>query len=235
MIDFHTHLLPNIDDGASCAEESRLMLDALSFQGVKKAVLTPHFYPLADTVKNFLSRRKTAVENLLGVYDENNHPQLYLGAEVAYYHGIGKAETLQDMRICGTDLFLLELPYCKWDEGVVDDVFEFAENTRNKVIIAHINRYLTFKNAKYLDAMLKNGIMLQANAEWFIDKKTFKQGLKYVKNGSITFFGSDAHNALTRPPRLKEAMDKITEKLGEKAILQTFATGDVLLETAKKI
>ena len=56
MIDFHTHLLPNMDDGSASVEETKLLLDELTAQGVKKAILTPHFYPLADTINNFFKK-----------------------------------------------------------------------------------------------------------------------------------------------------------------------------------
>ena len=44
-VDFHTHLLPGMDDGSASVTESRAMLDLMGAQGVTAAVLTPHFYP----------------------------------------------------------------------------------------------------------------------------------------------------------------------------------------------
>ena len=43
MIDIHTHILPGIDDGSSCIEESISMLGMLMEQGVGTVVATPHF------------------------------------------------------------------------------------------------------------------------------------------------------------------------------------------------
>ena len=44
MIDFHSHVLPGIDDGSDCVEESLEMLHTAKKQGVSMMLATPHFY-----------------------------------------------------------------------------------------------------------------------------------------------------------------------------------------------
>ena len=44
MIDFLTHLLPQMDDGSKSVEESHEMLAALAAQGVDTVVASPNFY-----------------------------------------------------------------------------------------------------------------------------------------------------------------------------------------------
>ena len=44
MIDLHTHILPNVDDGSSSLEESLALLRMLASQGVTLTAATPHFY-----------------------------------------------------------------------------------------------------------------------------------------------------------------------------------------------
>lgn len=44
MIDFHSHVLPGIDDGSDCVEESLEMLHTAKNQGVSTMLATPHFY-----------------------------------------------------------------------------------------------------------------------------------------------------------------------------------------------
>ena len=43
MIDFHSHVLPGIDDGSDCVEESLEMLHTAKNQGVSTMLATPHF------------------------------------------------------------------------------------------------------------------------------------------------------------------------------------------------
>ena len=44
MIDLHTHILPDIDDGARDVETSLALIKAEKEQGVKEIVFTPHYY-----------------------------------------------------------------------------------------------------------------------------------------------------------------------------------------------
>ena len=49
MVDFHTHILPGIDDGSPDVKTSLEMLKMLRGQGVDKIVATPHFYLAKDS------------------------------------------------------------------------------------------------------------------------------------------------------------------------------------------
>ena len=43
MIDFHNHILPNVDDGPKSLEESLEMIDCATNQGITDIVQTVHF------------------------------------------------------------------------------------------------------------------------------------------------------------------------------------------------
>ena len=43
FIDMHSHILPNVDDGAKDIEETRKMLQMAYDDGVREMVATPHF------------------------------------------------------------------------------------------------------------------------------------------------------------------------------------------------
>ena len=43
MVDFHTHILPGIDDGSDSVECSIEMLKQEAEQGISHVVATPHF------------------------------------------------------------------------------------------------------------------------------------------------------------------------------------------------
>ena len=60
IIDFHSHILPGIDDGSESVEQSIAMLRMEAEQGITHVVATPHFYPRHDTPQRFLQRRKDA-------------------------------------------------------------------------------------------------------------------------------------------------------------------------------
>ena len=58
--DFHTHILPGIDDGAKTPEESLKLINSLRVQGIKNIVLTSHYYSHKESMEDFLKRREEA-------------------------------------------------------------------------------------------------------------------------------------------------------------------------------
>ena len=60
MIDWHSHILPGMDDGSKDPEESIAMLDMLEQQGIDTVIATPHFYANEETTEEFLGRRKVS-------------------------------------------------------------------------------------------------------------------------------------------------------------------------------
>ena len=60
MIDFHTHILPGIDDGAKDVSVSAAMLETEKEQGVNEIVLTPHYYGKFYSPTDFVRRRAAA-------------------------------------------------------------------------------------------------------------------------------------------------------------------------------
>ena len=55
MVDFHTHILPRIDDGATDETTSLQMLNIALKQGISDVVLTPHYYG-KESVQDFLQK-----------------------------------------------------------------------------------------------------------------------------------------------------------------------------------
>ena len=50
LIDFHSHFLPQIDDGSRSIEESVKILDIMAKGGIDSIVATPHFYCTEQSV-----------------------------------------------------------------------------------------------------------------------------------------------------------------------------------------
>ena len=111
VIDFHTHVLPAVDDGSKSVEQSIEMLASLAEQSANTVVATPHFYANDESVEDFLEKRNRAYEILKshGRFEQN----IILGAEVRYYDGISHLQDLKKLRIEGTKLLLIEMPFDK--------------------------------------------------------------------------------------------------------------------------
>ena len=115
LTDFHSHILPGVDDGSRSVEQSLQMLRAEADQGIMRIVATPHFYARHDDPDRFIRRRNAAAAALQkDMEDHPGFPQIVLGAEVHYFPGISESEHLSKLTIEGTDYVLIEMPTPPW-------------------------------------------------------------------------------------------------------------------------
>ena len=123
LIDFHSHILPYVDDGSKDVQMSLDMLQKQREHGVDHVMLTPHFYPEHDTPEHFLAARSEAFARLQeACARQNDLPQLYLGAEVAYFRGISECEELHKLCLHDTKYVLVELPMTRWEGQIYEEL-----------------------------------------------------------------------------------------------------------------
>ncbi len=198
MTDFHTHILPGMDDGSRSLEESLEMIRLEMAQGISRIVLTPHFYPGEESPGRFLARRQAAWDTL-SPHLEAGMPEFLLGAEVQYFEGICRVPEIRDLRIQGTELLLLEMPFGPWTSRMIQDVQELNRQPGIQVVLAHIERYLG-QNSQYLPALLSNRVLFQANVSFFSRWQTRRKAMRMLKRGQLRFAGSDCHSMKHRRP-----------------------------------
>lgn len=224
MIDFHSHILPEIDDGAQSVDESIAMLRMLKEQGVNTVALTSHYIATDESPEEFLNKRQEAFETLKAEIAQRKEqlPDLMLGAEVYYYPGILKMENLTELTLSDTNVLLLEMPMAPWSEFNIRELIEFANFSDIQIVMAHIERYIKFQKKGTVERLLESGILMQSNASFFFSRKTKRKALKMFDKGQIHFIGSDCHNLEYRPPRILDAINVIKDKFSTDAVDQFF-------------
>lgn len=228
MIDWHTHILPEMDDGSRDAEESVAMLQMLARQGVDTVIATPHFLANDESVDSFLERRARSAE-LLAEAMPDGMPQILLGAEVKYYQGISRMADLNRLRIEGTRLLLLEMSMAKWTEYTVRELVEFSASRDVTVILAHVERYERLQSRATWERLYENGLLMQANASFFTEFATRRRAVGRLENHFLSVVGSDCHNTTSRPPKIGKAFEQIEKKLGTDWVEQFLAYGKAIL------
>ena len=214
MIDWHSHILPGMDDGSKDVAESISMLGMQASQGVETVIATPHFYANDETVDSFLNRRSKAMADLKSQLPENA-PKILLGAEVRYYQGISRLEGLQKLTVEGSKLLLLEMPMGVWTESMVRELVELSGKSSVRIVLAHVERYMRQQKQSSWDRIIESGILMQVNASFFASFTSKRKALTLLQDGVVQFVGSDCHNTTTRPPMLGKALEVIRKKLGE--------------------
>lgn len=222
MLDFHSHLIPGVDDGSKDVSMSVGMLDMWKQQGVDLVCATPHFYADSTSPDNFLEKRDKAYAALAEALKStpggaDSYPPVALGAEVYYYRGVSTCAQINDLCLQGTRLLLIEMPFSPWTDYMIREISEIKSMGLFPVA-AHIERYLKFQPADKVVDFLKTGILIQSNASFFLDLKTRKRARHMLVDRQIDFIGSDAHNLTSRLPDIGPAVKAIEKKLGPEAL-----------------
>lgn len=227
MVDIHTHILPNIDDGSKSLEETSEMLRLMLSDGIKSVVATPHFYN-TSTVDEFCKKRDKAAELVKGNLD--NIPDIRLGAEILVEYGVNEVKGLSRLRIEGTDWMLVEPPYTKWDDWIFDELFKISARCGTDLIIAHAERYILHNPISSIERLADMGFKIQVNADnigSFLHKSA---AVSLMKKGLVDFMASDCHNMTNRPPNLGKAFKKISFRLGKEYASRLVRNSEELLE-----
>lgn len=216
-VDFHSHILPRMDDGSRSVEESLAMLRLLTSQGVREVILTPHFYPQHTTPQRFLEKRDRCEAILReGIAGEEGLPDLRCGAEVYFYPQMSHSEALRDLAIQGTDCLMVEMPFCVWTDRMYEELEGIHRNLGLTPIVAHVDRYLgRFWDHGIPRRLADMPVLVQANAECFLEGS---RGIRLLKRHQIQLLGSDCHNMTSRKPNLGPAAEVIARKLGMDAL-----------------
>lgn len=215
-MDFHSHILPGIDDGSGSPEESLRMLRLSAQQGIRHMVATPHFYPRYDSPETFLRKREEAADRLYNsMSDDPELPEVSIGAEVYFFSGISDSELIKTLTIEEKRCILIEMPQSPWKESHYRELEGIYSKHGITPIVAHIDRYIRpFHTYGIPERLEQLPVLVQANAEFFLRGSTRNMALKMLKKGQIHLLGSDCHNMRSRSPNLGEAVEYIERKLG---------------------
>lgn len=220
MIDFHSHVLPKMDDGSQSIDESLEILKISYKQGVRHIVATPHYFPAEESPTEFLLRRQNSFDLINRYIDCEDFPQIHLGAEVSYFDGMSNSSLVEQLAISGTNLIVVEMPFVLWTTRMIDDLRMLKKN-KLRVVLAHIERYIELQKSTHnLKTVCSEDFLIQSNANFFIRQKTQKKALAMLKRKEIHLIGSDCHNLITRPPNMQNAMAIIKREIGERRTME---------------
>jgi len=225
MIDTHCHILPGIDDGPRCLEESVSLARALTAQGVDVVIATPHQLGTFGNADAGIIRR--AVQ---GLNDELGRLgiglQVLPGAEVRI--DINLADLIRQERIMtladGRKYLLIELPSNTFIDmtscvtGLADDGII--------PVIAHAERlmYLAGDTAT-LCRWLEMGIVLQVTAAGLCGLwggQVQKNAWELVLAGHVSVIATDAHDTELRRPVIDQAYSAVSARLGKRVADRLF-------------
>ncbi len=234
MIDIHSHILPDIDDGARTIEESMEIIKNASKNGVTDLIVTPHFILGSDYEASNVTKRKLVDKLKRRIKKEQLPINIYLGNEVFVENDMltlkkdGLISTLNH-----SHYLLFELPLNDSCMGISDILFQLGCK-RYTGVIAHPERYaIVKKDPSLVLDFIEKGALLQCNIGSFFGhygSKAKETAILLLKHHAISFIGSDIHY------RNSDFYDKIDDlkKLMRKYITEE-EIEDLLVNNAQKI
>ena len=212
VIDFHSHIMPKVDDGAKSLEMSLEMMKKSAEMGVDTIVSTSHCYPYSEEdIERFLSKRKSAFERIAEFCDV---PKIRLGCEVHLTCDISRFSNIEKLCIENTRYMLVEMPVSNWDENQVEYIYRLTAKGIVP-IIAHDERNAHQKHE--LRQMIYDlDVLAQLNAPSLFIPRFKKEIDNLMKRGIVHVLGTDMHNMDTRKPCFADTKKALDKRYGKK-------------------
>jgi len=140
MIDFHSHIIYDVDDGSDSIDNSINILKKAQEAGIKTIILTPHY--MEDYYESNTNQIKEKIDELKNVcLKEKIDIDLYQANEIYITNHI--VELLQNkeaLSINNSRYVLFELPMNNEPANLLEVVYQLLENDYIP-IVAHPERY----------------------------------------------------------------------------------------------
>ncbi|CQR24529.1 capsular polysaccharide biosynthesis protein CpsB [Streptococcus varani] len=239
MIDIHSHIVFDVDDGPKSLQESIDLISESYAQGVRTIVSTSH-----RRKGMFEEPEEKIFENFSIVKEEaeKQFPDLQInyGGELFYTSSLlKKIENHLVPNMADTRYYLIEF-------SMVTPWREIQTAVKNLLaigvtpIIAHIERYNALEfNKERVKELIALGCYTQINSSHVLKAKIFgdkhkifkKRARFFLEENVVHCVASDMHNLDARKPFMREAYDIIAKDFGAKRANDLFQLNpQILLE-----
>lgn len=217
-VDIHCHCLPGLDDGPATLDDAIALCEALVADGTTTVIATPHQLGRYDRLNSAAEIYETLLELAAALEARQIPLEIMPGGDVRLDERLLKllnAGEVVPVADAGRHL-LLELPH----ELYVDPlpIIEMLAQRGLQAIMTHPERhpYLS-RRLDWARDWLARGACLQITAGSLLGEfgdRPYEVAWLLVEGGFAAIVASDAHDAVRRPPRMSEAIQLLTERVG---------------------
>jgi protein-tyrosine phosphatase len=218
MIDIHSHILPEIDDGSKDMEMSLSMARLYVQNGFERVIATSHYFGEGKGPQlEELGKSKSELEDMLDregidIRIELGN-ELYLSPDILESIRTGKA-----LSLAGSRYVLIEMPANEVPEYTEDILYELQIKGYIP-IIAHPERNSEIvRNPNILYTLIEKGSMAQLNLHsltGMYGKDVMHTANTILKHNLIHFVGTDSHSNNRRSPLVKNSLKLLETRLGK--------------------
>ena len=220
IIDIHTHIIYDVDDGSKSYSESMEMMRLASKVGIVSMVATSHYLKPRYVIDiEELNEKFNKLKE--GIKKENITLDIYLGNEVMISESMiddlseGLCNTIHQTRY-----LLFECPFYGEITTLKEIIFEMRLHGYIP-IFAHPERYeFIQKDIDFLEELINMGVLLQMSLPslgGYYGKAVKRTARKMVKKGFIHFLGTDMHRMGSRVLDIDPAIKYLRRNLSSEA------------------
>ena len=195
-IDFHSHLLFGIDDGAKTFEDTLVLVNAMTAMGITHITTTPHVmqHVWENTTEIIINR-----QNEVNIFLQDNGIDLHIKAAAEYLMDdqFLKLIQTQPLLTLKDNYVLVEMSYMNAPLQLYDIIFQL-QVAGYKPVLAHPERYNFYHNKFDEYKRLKNaGCLFQLNllsTVGYYGEFVARTAEELLKKGMIDFASSDMHH-----------------------------------------
>lgn len=238
MIDFHSHILPNIDDGAKNIDETFEMIKEAEKAGFDGILLTPHY--IEEYYETDVAEREVWLAAISqNLHIKNINTDLYLASEIFISDKIMTfLENAKASTINNTSYVMFELPLDSEPENLYNTIYSLTSN-KLVPVLAHPERYnYVQKEPELIYDLINRGVLMQMNYGSIIGqygKKAQFIAKKLLENNMIHFLGTDAHRENTIYPKIPSILLLLREMIGIDKLNELTTTNPNLALRNKRI
>ncbi len=197
-LDFHSHILPGLDDGATDIEDAVAMVSAMKDWGFERITCTPH---ITNKFRNTPETIKRAFEELQEtLYVRNIEVDMRMSAEYRLVPETWPEVLEKNWLMPIEDRFILmELPIFN-PEDIKDikplEEFRKVISMGLTPLLPHPERYF-YLSEKELTEFLEAGVRIQSNygsLAGLYGEKAERNVRHLVDQGLVSYYGTDMHN-----------------------------------------
>lgn len=224
MIDIHSHILPELDDGASTWEDSLQMARMAVEDGIRTMVASPHLFKkrnidlaeinpkevILDKIKKF--KQKLLAAGLeLEIIPGCDFPLVFFGMQL-----------LEDDQVLTINdnkrYLLLEFPDFSLPPATEEICFRLKQQGITP-IITHPERHFIFQEMpQKLERLIELGCLAQITAASLtggFGRRVTRVAREMMLKGYFQIMASDAHDTRRRPPLLQKALKVASTLVGK--------------------
>ena len=198
MIDIHSHVLFDMDDGAEDIETSIELCRDSYMNGCDFLALTPHFFEYSY-IEDFIEERDMRITLLREALAKENIPlEVLPGAELFLSDRVFGADNLDELTINGTKYMLCEMSLLPFDTKNVTRWFD-----------------------ELIDQLIERGIIFQVNIDSLIGEngpEAQEMSIDMIRRGIAQLIASDAHDLEFRHTRLIEKLNELPDIITEEQV-----------------